>query len=148
MISDGTTASRPKHTLNDNVLSTDHIEWARKMRKRTKARRRWLKAVAERRTTLHHCPGSSFEVCGWMTGGISVSANVKFEAIDGEKSVTYVILDGDLMQLYKSFKGTVIVSDGSVKWHFKYEKILEIVPIPEVCAALAIEVTEVVDLVI
>ncbi|KAL2499505.1 Polyketide cyclase/dehydrase and lipid transport superfamily protein [Abeliophyllum distichum] len=87
------------------------------------------------------------ELWNYVIVGISMTAKVKYEAInDGEKSITYTVLDGDVMQLYKSFKATITVSDGSAKWFIEYEKALEIVPIPEAYAALAIETCKVVDL--
>ncbi|KAL2522406.1 Polyketide cyclase/dehydrase and lipid transport superfamily protein [Forsythia ovata] len=87
------------------------------------------------------------ELWNYVIVGISVTAKVKFEAInDGERSITYTVLDGDVLQLYKSFKATITVTDGSVKWFIEYEKALEIAPIPEAYAALAIAASKVVDL--
>ncbi|KAL2545962.1 MLP-like protein [Forsythia ovata] len=57
------------------------------------------------------------------------------EAIDKEKkSVTFKVIEGDLMELYKSFKFIVNVdangNDNLVTWTFEYEKKNENVPDP------------------
>ncbi|EYU33127.1 hypothetical protein MIMGU_mgv1a019445mg [Erythranthe guttata] len=57
------------------------------------------------------------------------------EALDEEnKSVTYKVIEGDLMELYKTFKLTVRVDttgeDNVVTWTFEYEKLSEDIPDP------------------
>lgn len=63
----------------------------------------------------------------------------RIEAVDEEKkTVSYSVIEGDLLKYYKSFKGHIAVSpkeDGSgssVKWRCEFEKASEEVPDPHV----------------
>ncbi|WP_411025872.1 hypothetical protein, partial [Salmonella sp. s57402] len=69
------------------------------------------------------------------------------EAIDEEKkSITFKVIDGDLLQLYKSFVITVHVdtigNDNLVTWTFDYEKLNESVEYPVTLMDFVIEVTK------
>lgn len=58
-----------------------------------------------------------------------MSAKVKIEAIDERnRSITYKVLEGEIMQLYKSVKVTLKISHGFAKWTFEYEKAHEGAP--------------------
>ncbi|GJX64423.1 MLP-like protein 423 [Tanacetum coccineum] len=64
------------------------------------------------------------------------SAKEKIEELDeAKKKVAYSVIDGDMMQYYKSFKATLEVipeGEGSlVKWLCEFEKASEQVPDPE-----------------
>ncbi|RYR32384.1 hypothetical protein Ahy_A10g046961 [Arachis hypogaea] len=60
--------------------------------------------------------------------GKKTSAKDKIEAIDDEnKTITYSLFGEEISNDYKTFKGTIKVSDkgsggGIVKWTFEYEK--------------------------
>ncbi|KAF2594789.1 hypothetical protein F2Q70_00045229 [Brassica cretica] len=76
----------------------------------------------------------------------------KIESIDPENnSVTYRVLEGDVMNEYKSFVITLQVTPkegepGSVvHWHFEYEKINEEVAHPETLLQFAVEVSKELD---
>ena len=81
-----------------------------------------------------------------MTGAIPTTAKVLTEAIDdAAKIITFTILDGDLLQLYKSFKATLSVSDGLAKWSIEYEKATILSPPPQLYVPLAVTVCTLVD---
>ncbi|KAL7260302.1 hypothetical protein ACSBR1_006050 [Camellia fascicularis] len=74
-------------------------------------------------------------------------AKVVVEAIDEEnKSVTHKVIDGDLTELYKAFKGTVHVDtkgeNNLVTWTFEYEKKSENVEDPNTLMDFLINVTK------
>ncbi|CAF2063930.1 unnamed protein product [Brassica oleracea] len=76
----------------------------------------------------------------------------RIESIDPENnSVTYRVLEGDVMNEYKSFVITLQVTPkegepGSVvHWHFEYEKINEEVAHPETLLQFAVEVSKELD---
>ncbi|KAL3654492.1 hypothetical protein CASFOL_004173 [Castilleja foliolosa] len=69
------------------------------------------------------------------------------EAIDEEnKSVTYKVIEGDLMELYKSFKLIVHVDtsgeDNLVTWTLEYEKLNGDVPDPHTLMDVCLKVTK------
>ncbi|KAK6157592.1 hypothetical protein DH2020_011840 [Rehmannia glutinosa] len=69
------------------------------------------------------------------------------EAIDEEKKlVTFKIIEGDLMQLYKTFVVTVHVDtsgeDNLVTWTVEYEKLSEDVPHPHTFMDLLLKITK------
>ncbi|KAM7487740.1 hypothetical protein LguiB_025224 [Lonicera macranthoides] len=69
------------------------------------------------------------------------------EAIDEEKkSVTFKVVEGDLMELYKTFKLTVHVDtkgeNNLVTWTFDYEKMKEDVPDPNTLMEFCLNVTK------
>ncbi|GAU30866.1 hypothetical protein TSUD_15520 [Trifolium subterraneum] len=63
--------------------------------------------------------------------GKKISSKVKTESInDDNKAITYVLYDGNVSENYKSFKGTIQVTDkkfggGIVKWTYEFEKLKE-----------------------
>ena len=72
-------------------------------------------------------------------------AKEKIEAIDDtNKSVTFKVIEGDLLQEYKSFKIVVQATpkgEGSlVHWSLEYEKLKEDVPEPKTLLQLLIDV--------
>ncbi|CAH8308445.1 unnamed protein product [Eruca vesicaria subsp. sativa] len=76
----------------------------------------------------------------------------RIESIDAENNrATYRVLEGDLMNEYKSFLVTFQVTPkegepGSVlHWHFEYEKINEEVAHPETLLQFAVEVSKEID---
>ncbi|KAK6134138.1 hypothetical protein DH2020_032088 [Rehmannia glutinosa] len=69
------------------------------------------------------------------------------EAIDEEKkSVTFKVIEGDLMQLYKTFTVTVLVDtsgeDNLVTWTVDYEKLSDDVPHPHMIMDLLLNMTK------
>ncbi|GER28248.1 polyketide cyclase/dehydrase and lipid transportsuperfamily protein [Striga asiatica] len=82
----------------------------------------------------------------YILGGIPLSATVKIEAIsDGEKSITFAVLEGDLLLLYKSFKVTLTVGEGFATWTFAFEKKTILTPPPELYVPLVISICTLVD---
>lgn len=74
----------------------------------------------------------------------------KVEAIDEEKkSITFNVVEGDLLKQYKHLKSTVQVTskhEGSlVKWTLEYEKVSEDVPEPGPYIDIAIGMTKDID---
>ncbi|KAG2253867.1 hypothetical protein Bca4012_101575 [Brassica carinata] len=87
----------------------------------------------------------------WSDGEARVMKE-RIESIDPENnSVTYRVLEGDVMNEYKSFVITLQVTPkegepGSVvHWHFEYEKINEEVAHPETLLQFAVEVSKELD---
>ncbi|PIM98257.1 hypothetical protein CDL12_29264 [Handroanthus impetiginosus] len=82
----------------------------------------------------------------YVLGGITLTAKVLIEAIDdAAKSITFTVQEGDVLQLYKSFKAILSVSEGSAKWTFEYEKTNLLTPPPELYIPLAITASTLVD---
>ncbi|GFY88319.1 hypothetical protein Acr_06g0002590 [Actinidia rufa] len=59
----------------------------------------------------------------------------KIEAVDEEKkTLSYSVIDGDLLKFYKNFKATLVVSPkgegSSVKWDCEFQKASEEIPDP------------------
>uniref|UniRef100_A0A1J3CSY7 MLP-like protein 28 n=1 Tax=Noccaea caerulescens TaxID=107243 RepID=A0A1J3CSY7_NOCCA len=76
----------------------------------------------------------------------------RMESVEPEKNrVTYRVLEGDVMNEYKSFLITFQVTPkegepGSIAhWHFEYEKINDEVAHPETLLQLAVEVSKEMD---
>ncbi|KAL7132308.1 hypothetical protein ABFS83_12G064600 [Erythranthe nasuta] len=72
------------------------------------------------------------------------------EAIDEEnKSVTYKVIEGDLMELYKTFKLTAHVDttgeDNVVTWTFEYEKMSDDIPDPHTLMDFCLAMTKNID---
>ncbi|KAK2986712.1 hypothetical protein RJ640_010937 [Escallonia rubra] len=78
--------------------------------------------------------------------GSLMMMKVKIEAIDdSNKSITFGALEGDIMQLYESFKVTVKVGDGFVKWTIEYEKASDAAPKPDLYGDFAVKVSKGLD---
>ncbi|KAK9272363.1 hypothetical protein L1049_002734 [Liquidambar formosana] len=88
--------------------------------------------------------------CKYLLGSL-MTIRAKIEAADDEnKSITFCALEGDIMNLYKSFKVTLQAIKegdgvGSVKWSFEFEKANEAAPNPDVYAALVAKVSKGLD---
>lgn len=55
------------------------------------------------------------------------------EAVDDAvKTFKLVVLEGDLLILYKNFNGTFAVSEGLAKWTIEFEKATILSPPPEI----------------
>ncbi|WZZ68667.1 hypothetical protein YC2023_080037 [Brassica napus] len=109
----------------------------------------------------HHMPDASpsfIQSCELHEGEIGqVDGEAKvmkerIESIDPENNrATYRVLEGDLMNEYKSFVVTFQVTPkegepGSIlHWHFEYEKINEEVAHPETLLQFAVEVSKEID---
>ncbi|PRQ40952.1 putative START-like domain-containing protein [Rosa chinensis] len=81
--------------------------------------------------------------------GSVLSLKETVEAIDEEnKSVTFNVVDGEILKHYKSFKVTLKVTEKSggggslVKWILDYEKVSEEIPAPQSYQDFAVKVTE------
>ncbi|GER28854.1 polyketide cyclase/dehydrase and lipid transportsuperfamily protein [Striga asiatica] len=78
--------------------------------------------------------------------GKAMNAKAKTEAInEGERSISLSVLEGDILNLYKSFKAKISVDDGHVTWCIEFEKADESAPNPDDYAALAVEITKGLD---
>ncbi|KAM7467442.1 hypothetical protein LguiB_015004 [Lonicera macranthoides] len=78
-------------------------------------------------------------------GNVGLIAKETIEAIDKEnKLVTFNVIGGDLMKLYKVFKMIVpVIEEGKakyVKWIMEYEKANENVPSPNIFMDFGIEI--------
>ncbi|VVA94859.1 unnamed protein product [Arabis nemorensis] len=109
----------------------------------------------------HHVPNASpsniqgAELQEGEMGQVDGEAKVlkqRIESIDPENNrATYRILEGDVMNKYKSFVVTFQVTPkegepGSIAhWHFEYEKINEEVAHPETLLQFAVEVSKEID---
>ena len=87
--------------------------------------------------------------CETIDGKTSVAKEI-LEAIDMEnKSVTYKVIEGDLLEHYKTLKLTIEVSpkdEGSlVHWIIQYEKLNEEIVDPHTLLQLAVDVTKDID---
>lgn len=79
--------------------------------------------------------------------GKTMTMKVQTEEInDGEKSITFRALEGEIMQVYPSFGAKLTVTDGSVQWCIEFEKTNDSAPNPDNYAKLAVEVTKGLDL--
>ncbi|KAL3501224.1 hypothetical protein ACH5RR_035673 [Cinchona calisaya] len=62
---------------------------------------------------------------------------------DANKTVSYIVIEGDLLKFYKVFKPSLVVSpkgDGSlVKWICEFEKASEEIPIPHIIKDFAVK---------
>ncbi|KAL7091616.1 hypothetical protein ACP275_12G116700 [Erythranthe tilingii] len=72
------------------------------------------------------------------------SSKEKIEAVDEEKrSLSYIVIDGDVLKYYKNFKASLGVNakgDGSVvKWCCEFDKADEQVPDPDIIKDFAIK---------
>jgi hypothetical protein len=77
-------------------------------------------------------------------------AKEKIEAIDEtNKSITFKVIEGDLLKEYKSFKIFVQASpkgEGSlVHWSMEYEKLKEDVPEPKTLLQFAVDMSKDID---
>ncbi|KAL0332415.1 UNVERIFIED_CONTAM: Kirola [Sesamum calycinum] len=82
----------------------------------------------------------------YILGGIPLTATVKIVAIDeGARSITFAVLEGDLLLLYKSFQTTLTVSEGLAEWTFVFEKATLLTPPPELYIPLVITLSTLVD---
>ncbi|CAL2232540.1 unnamed protein product [Prunus armeniaca] len=92
--------------------------------------------------------GKVGSVVNWnyIHDGKAKVAKVVFEAIDDEKnSITMRVVEGDLLEHYKSFKITIQATpkgEGSVvHWTFEYEKVHGDVTDPHTLLQLAVDLT-------
>uniref|UniRef100_A0A7N2QZB6 Bet v I/Major latex protein domain-containing protein n=1 Tax=Quercus lobata TaxID=97700 RepID=A0A7N2QZB6_QUELO len=76
-----------------------------------------------------------------------MTANVKIEALGNEnKLITFAILEGEILNLYTSFKADLQVMDaGYAKWSIEYEKANESAPDPEVYRNFAVMMSKGLD---
>ncbi|KAM7275516.1 hypothetical protein ACFE04_017382 [Oxalis oulophora] len=77
-------------------------------------------------------------------------AKTKIEAVDEEiNSITFSILEGDLLKEYKTFTSTLVITPkgtgSNVHWILEYEKINEQVAHPETLAEFAKEISKDLD---
>ena len=87
-------------------------------------------------------------MCRYNTDGKENVAKALIEAVDeANKSVTYKVMEGDLIQLYKSFVITVVHVDtrgvnNLVTWTFQYEKLNDGVEDPKSLTDFRVNVTK------
>ncbi|KAL6204985.1 hypothetical protein ACLB2K_022251 [Fragaria x ananassa] len=80
-----------------------------------------------------------------------IAAKIKIQALDdGDTSITFVILEGDVLKVYKSFKAKMQVTKAGnggsiVKWTLEFEKANSITPDPKIYAEYAIKVSKGID---
>lgn len=78
--------------------------------------------------------------------GKPITAKAKVIAQDDEnKSIVIEMIEGELMQLYTSFRSKITVAEGSLQWCLEFEKANELVPNPDDYVALVTEVTKGLD---
>ncbi|PIN19724.1 hypothetical protein CDL12_07589 [Handroanthus impetiginosus] len=89
------------------------------------------------------------KLCVWICtcqSNQTMTAKVRTEAVnEGEKSVTFKTIEGDVMQIYTTFITKVTVGDGYVIWTIEYEKANDTAPIPDNYTTLAAEITKGLD---
>ncbi|XP_051127310.1 major latex protein 146-like isoform X2 [Andrographis paniculata] len=68
----------------------------------------------------------------YILGAIPMSAKLKLTALDDTaKTITFSVLEGDLLVLYKSFVASLEFTEGFAKCTFTYEKSTLLSPPPE-----------------
>lgn len=82
-----------------------------------------------------------------LLGGTSMSLKETVESVDDEnKSITFKVVDGEIMNHFKCFKSNLQVKakdEGSlVKWGLEYEKVNKDVPNPDAYLEFAVNVTK------
>lgn len=81
-----------------------------------------------------------------FAGGVPLTMKVKTEVVDdGAKTLTLSAMEGDVLLLYKSFKGTITVSEGLVTWTIEFEKATILTPPPQLYIPLIITLSALVD---
>lgn len=77
---------------------------------------------------------------GELISGCPMTAKAKIETLDNEnKSITFAVLEGDILSFYTSFKAKLEVMDaGYAKWSIEYEKADESAPDQEVYRNFAV----------
>nr|XP_027119999.1 kirola-like [Coffea arabica] len=90
---------------------------------------------------------SNVQGCDLHGDGKEKVAKVVIEAIDeAKKSITFKMIEGDLMEFYKTFIATVHVEalgqSCLVAWTIEYEKRSENVPDPNTLMELALNITK------
>ncbi|KAH7533828.1 MLP-like protein 34 [Ziziphus jujuba] len=83
-------------------------------------------------------------------GNGPISVKVKAEAIDEEKSIAFVVFDGDLLKLYNTFNTKIHIfkaSNGSAqaKWSIEFDRANQNAPNPNENLDLAIKIFKGVD---
>ncbi|KAL1569807.1 MLP-like protein 43 isoform X3 [Salvia divinorum] len=82
----------------------------------------------------------------YTIGGVGMSMKVLTEVIDdATKTMKLTVLEGDVLQLYKSFACTLGVSEGSAKWTIEYEKTTILSPPPEIYVPVLVTLLTLVD---
>ncbi|KAG6392570.1 hypothetical protein SASPL_146794 [Salvia splendens] len=88
----------------------------------------------------------SIKIWHYIVGAIPTTAKVLTEAIDdAAKIITFSVLEGDLLLVYKSFKVTLTVKDGLAEWSIEYEKATILSPPPQLYVPLAVTLCTLVD---
>ncbi|KAL8196540.1 hypothetical protein R6Q57_024835 [Mikania cordata] len=128
---------------------------------------KFWKAIMDSTTILPKASYDTFKAIevvegdGWSVGSVHVvhfaegslsmkPLKEKVEDLDeAKKKVTYSVIDGDLMQYYKSFKTSIEVipeGEGSlVKWFCEFEKVSEEVSDPEMIRDASVKSLKQVD---
>ncbi|PIN19723.1 hypothetical protein CDL12_07588 [Handroanthus impetiginosus] len=79
-------------------------------------------------------------------GNEPMTAKVKTEAInEDEKSITFIPIEGEIMQIYTTFVAKVTVGDGYVMWSIEYEKANDSLLNLDSYAKLAAQITKGLD---
>jgi hypothetical protein len=92
-----------------------------------------------------------FSFLGEFVSGSPMTAKVKIEDIDdGDMSMTFNVIQGDVLRFYKSFKAKLQVikvhkGAGSVEWTVEFEKANENSPDPEHYVDFAIKMSKGLD---
>ncbi|KAM0996793.1 hypothetical protein ACFX2I_006720 [Malus domestica] len=89
--------------------------------------------------------------CKYDLGEGPVTAKIKIPAVDDENtSINFVVLEGDVLKLYKTFKAKLEISKAgnggsTVKWTLEVEKANANAPEPKLYADHAIKVSKGID---
>ncbi|KAH7533830.1 MLP-like protein 31 isoform X2 [Ziziphus jujuba] len=91
----------------------------------------------------------SCEILGGGSGPMSVKLKVE-DADEENKSISFVVLDGDLLKLYNTFKPKIHIfkdSNGNaqIKWSIEFDKANQNAPSPSSYLDLAIKVSKGLD---
>ena len=80
------------------------------------------------------------------TGTGLEAAKTKVQALDEQnKSITFVVIEGDVLKLYNNFKAKLEVSGGQVKWSLEFDKANQNAPNPDPYLDVAIKVSKGLD---
>ncbi|KAB1211293.1 hypothetical protein CJ030_MR6G021517 [Morella rubra] len=76
-----------------------------------------------------------------------MTAKAKFGDVDSEsRSMTFTVIDGDILKLYKTFKANLqVTGSGYANWVIEYEKVNDSAPDPEIYKDMSAKVSKGVD---
>ncbi|KAL0283860.1 UNVERIFIED_CONTAM: MLP-like protein 43 [Sesamum angustifolium] len=88
----------------------------------------------------------SVDLISGEDGSVGAVKRWKYVLDDGARSITFRAVEGDVLQLYKTFQFTLAVSDGLAQWTILYERALPTAPPPDAYITFANVNSKLVDL--